>query len=62
MSVVSKMVLLEALPHEVQNPIPKIPILWCDSISVVAMNTSPILHIKTKHIELDCDFIHEKVL
>lgn len=36
--------------------------IWCDNLSTVAMSENPILHSRTKHIELDLYFVHEKVL
>lgn len=35
--------------------------LWCDNLSSVSMTTNPILHSRTKHIEMDLYFVEEKV-
>ena len=38
------------------------PILRCDNVSALALASNPIFHAKTKHIEVDYHFVHEKVL
>ena len=38
------------------------PILWCDNVSALALASNPIFHARIKHIEVDCHFVHEKVL
>ena len=39
-----------------------IPIIWCDNRSAIALAHNPISHARTKHIEIDCHFIRDKVL
>ncbi|KAK4275990.1 hypothetical protein QN277_018994 [Acacia crassicarpa] len=39
----------------------KTPCIWCDNIGTAALASNPILHSKTKHVELDVHFIREKV-
>jgi hypothetical protein len=38
------------------------PTLLCDNLSAVALSHNPILHNRTKHIELDLHFVRERVL
>jgi hypothetical protein len=38
------------------------PTLLCDNLSAVALSHNPILHSRTKHMELDLHFVREKVL
>ncbi|KAL4318202.1 hypothetical protein GQ457_18G006730 [Hibiscus cannabinus] len=37
------------------------PKIWCDNTSAVAMAANPVLHFKTKHVELNLHFVREKV-
>lgn len=37
------------------------PIVWIDNLSAVSLAANPVLHARTKHIELDFHFVREKV-
>lgn len=37
------------------------PLIQCDNLNVVMMTTNPVLHARTKHLELDLFFVCEKV-
>ncbi|KAL5543508.1 hypothetical protein UlMin_007292, partial [Ulmus minor] len=50
--------LLSELKVEIRNP----PVLWCDNMSTISLSANPILHSRTKHIELDLYFVREKVM
>jgi hypothetical protein len=38
------------------------PTLLCDNLSAVSLAHNPVLHARTKHMELDIHFVREKVL
>ncbi|XP_019416877.1 PREDICTED: uncharacterized protein LOC109328071 [Lupinus angustifolius] len=37
------------------------PKIYCDNLSIVVMSHNPVLHHKTKHIELDLYFVRDKI-
>ena len=38
-----------------------IPLIWCGNTSTIFLASNPIFHARTKHIEMDYHYIHEKV-
>lgn len=52
---------VQTLLHELQVILPP-SIIYCDNMSTVAVSHNPILHARTKHMELDLFFVREKVL
>ncbi|XP_039034920.1 secreted RxLR effector protein 161-like [Hibiscus syriacus] len=57
----SEVVWIKAMLQEMHIALPGEPKLWCDNTSAVAMAANPILHAKSKHIELDLHFVRENV-
>ena len=52
---------LSSLLSELQVPASRIIEIWCDNLSTVHLAANPILHARTKHVELDLYFVREKV-
>ena len=42
--------------------LPYIHVLWCDNVSTIALSANHVFHSRSKHIEVDYHFVHEKVL
>ncbi|GKG31903.1 ribonuclease H-like domain-containing protein [Tanacetum coccineum] len=36
-------------------------LVYCDNVSAVYMSANPVQHQRTKHIEIDIHFVHDKV-
>jgi hypothetical protein len=47
---------------ELKLPLPRKPILWCDNLSAKALASNPVLHARSKHIEIDVHYIRDQVL
>jgi hypothetical protein len=52
---------LRLLLAELHHPLKKVTVVYCDNISVVYMSSNPVHHQRTKHIEIDLHFVHERV-
>lgn len=49
--------LLSELDIFLTNP----PILWCDNLRATYLSVNPVLHARTKHVELNYHFVRERV-
>ncbi|KAM6557137.1 hypothetical protein CsatB_004156 [Cannabis sativa] len=61
-SLTEEITWIQSLLSELKVPIPRPPTIWCDNLSTVLMSANPILHARTKHIELNLYFAREKIL
>ncbi|KAE8692104.1 hypothetical protein F3Y22_tig00110860pilonHSYRG00117 [Hibiscus syriacus] len=59
--VTSEVVWIKVVLYEMKIVLSEEPKVWCDNINTVAMAVNPILHTKSKHIELYLHFVREKV-
>jgi hypothetical protein len=48
---------LRQLLHELQTPLSRCTLVYCDNISVVYLSTNPVQHQRTKHVEIDLHFV-----
>ncbi|KAL4317827.1 hypothetical protein GQ457_18G022820 [Hibiscus cannabinus] len=57
-----ELIWVKVVLHDIGIGIDDTPNVWCDNTSVVAMAANPVVHAKSKHVDLDLLFIREKVL
>ncbi|XP_071694263.1 uncharacterized mitochondrial protein AtMg00810-like [Rutidosis leptorrhynchoides] len=52
---------LKSLLHDFQVPCQQPIPIYCDNASAIALASNPIQHARTKHIEIDCHFVRDKM-
>jgi len=52
---------LRNLLLELHCPIRTTTLVYCDNVSAIYLSRNPVQHQRTKHIEMDIYFVHEKV-
>ncbi|KAA0052371.1 putative mitochondrial protein [Cucumis melo var. makuwa] len=57
----TEMVWIRSLLNDLYIDLPFPPILCCDNLSAVHFSANPILHSKTKHVELDIYFVRDLI-
>lgn len=57
--IVAELIWLKALLTELNVPVKQSPTLWCDNLDAAYLSVNPILHARTKHVEMDFHFVRE---
>ncbi|XP_017184174.1 uncharacterized mitochondrial protein AtMg00810-like [Malus domestica] len=57
----AEIVWIQQLLQNLHMPVLDTLLLHCDNISAMALATNPVFHSKSKHIEIDCHFVRERV-
>jgi hypothetical protein len=52
---------LRQLLHELQTPPSRCTLIYYDNINAVYLSTNPVQHQRTKHVEIDLNFVREKI-
>ncbi|KAL8089880.1 hypothetical protein AgCh_039367 [Apium graveolens] len=60
-SITTEIMWLKYLLVDLQVPVTNAVVVYCDNQAAVEIANNPFQHARTKHIELDCHFIREKV-
>jgi hypothetical protein len=53
---------IQGLLQELGVFLRRAPCLWCDNLGATYLSANPVLHARTKHIEIDFHFVRERVL
>ncbi|KAK1616455.1 hypothetical protein QYE76_021972 [Lolium multiflorum] len=57
----AELIWVEALVRELGVSLKERPCLWCDNLGATYLSANPVFHARTKHIEIDFAFVHERV-
>ncbi|GKF56119.1 ribonuclease H-like domain-containing protein, partial [Tanacetum coccineum] len=60
-NAVAKTSWIRNLLRELHTPLFTATLVYHDNVSVVYMSANPVQHQRTKHIEIDIHFVHDKV-
>ncbi|KAL5577180.1 hypothetical protein UlMin_018879 [Ulmus minor] len=60
-NTVAELIWLISLLSELHITSSSLPMVYCDNLSATYLTANPILHARTKHVEVDHHFIREKV-
>ncbi|XP_060190847.1 uncharacterized mitochondrial protein AtMg00810-like [Lycium barbarum] len=60
-STATEMTWITYILHDIGVYIQRVPILYCDNLSALYMTVNPVMHARTKHVEMDYYFVREKV-
>lgn len=57
----SEIVWVQQLLSDFQVKLPSPAVIFCDNLAAIHIASNPIFHKRTKHIEIDCHFVRDKV-
>ncbi|WMV07775.1 hypothetical protein MTR67_001160, partial [Solanum verrucosum] len=60
-STAAEMTWILYLLHDLGVFLRSVPTLYCDNMSALYMTVNPVMHARTKHVEMDYHFVREKV-
>lgn len=59
--VTSELVWLTQVLTDLQITSPAPAVIYCDNQAAIAIASNPTFHERTKHIEIDCHFVRERI-
>ena len=60
-NAISELVQIDALLKELGNEVEQPAVVCSDSKAALQITSNPVFHERTKHIEIDCHFIRQKI-
>jgi hypothetical protein len=60
-NALNEVIWVQSVLAELGINLPRSPCLWCDNLGATYMTANPRFHGRTKHIEIDFHFVHERV-
>ncbi|GAU31242.1 hypothetical protein TSUD_149280 [Trifolium subterraneum] len=60
-SATCELIWLTFLMNDLKIQCSKLPVIYCDSQSALHIASNPVFHERTKHLEIDCHLVREKV-
>jgi hypothetical protein len=52
---------MRQLLHELNSPLQRVTLVYCDNVSAVYLSTNLVQHQRTKHVKIDLHFVRERV-
>lgn len=60
-NAVAEIIWLRQLLYDLQCPVSRATLVYCDNISAVYLSSNPVQHQRRKHIEIDLHFVRDQV-
>jgi histone deacetylase 1/2 len=57
----AEVIWLQYLLIDLHVPSISAPIIWCDNLGAPYLSANPIFHARTKHVEVDYHFVHDRI-
>ncbi|KAH0716919.1 hypothetical protein KY285_012950 [Solanum tuberosum] len=61
-STIAEMTWIMYLLHDLGVFLRSVPTLYCDNLSALYIKVNPVMHARTKHVEMNYHFVREKVV
>lgn len=61
-STIAELCWFKSLFSKLHLVLPSTPLVYCDNLRAISLAWNPVLHARTKHVELDLHFVRDKVI
>ena len=59
--VATEILWVKSLLSELRVKTTQVPVVWCDNMGAASLAANPAAHARTKHIEIDIQFVQDMV-